>query len=143
LPVGAENMLGDMSNNKELPETLTACRLNNIGRDQINAFADMSGDYNPLHMDIDAAQRSGMNTIIAHGSIALNLLWESIERSFKARSDPEMRLDVRFRAPVHLDDSIETGGSRIENTDDYNVWVSNQDGERVIEGTLTTSTRTQ
>ncbi len=135
-------MLGNMSNGQALPENLAPCRLN-VGRDKINAFADLSNDYNPLHIDIEAAQRAGMNTIIAHGSIALNLLWESIERSFEARSDPEMRLDVRFRAPVHLDDSIETGGSRIENTDDYTVWVSNKDGERVIEGTLTTSIRPQ
>lgn len=141
MPVGAENMLGDMSNNEELPKDLAACRLH-VGREQINTFADMSGDYNPLHIDIDAAQRSGMNTIIAHGSIALNLLWESIERSFKPRSDPEMQLDVRFRAPVHLDDSIEAGGSRQDNTGDYNVWVANQDGERVVEGILKISPRT-
>lgn len=118
------------------------CHLD-VGREQIAAFADMSGDYNPVHLDVDAAKRSGMNSIIAHGSIALNLLWESIERSFKRRRDPVMELDVRFRAPVHLDESIETGGSRIDDTDDYNVWVSNQDGERLIEGTLRISTHTR
>ena len=131
-----------MSKTEELPENLAVCRLD-VGRDQINVFADMSGDYNPLHIDIDAAQRFGMDTIIAHGSIALNLLWESIERSFKPGRGPEMELDVRFRAPVHLDDSIETGGSRKDNTADYTVWVSNQDGERVIEGILKLSTRTK
>lgn len=135
MPVGAKNMLGNMSNGKELPKNLAPCRLN-VGRDKINAFADLSNDYNPLHIDIEAAQRSGMNTIIAHGSIALNLLWESIERSFKRQGHPQMQLDVRFRAPVYVDESIETGGSRNGATDDYNVWVSNQDGERVIEGTL-------
>lgn len=135
----SEDLLGNMNSKRRLPSELVACRLA-IHREKIRSFAEMSGDFNPIHIDIDAAKRSGMSTVVAHGSIALNLLWESIEKSFGSTEKPCMNLDVRFRAPVYLDDSVETGGSRIDNTDKYDVWVVNQDGERVIDGTLQVAT---
>ena len=133
--IRSENLLGNMNSEGSYPDKLVVCRLA-VQHDTIRSFAEMSGDFNPIHIDIDAAKRSGMSTVIAHGSIALNLLWESIERSFGSASMPNFELDVRFRAPIYLDESVESGGSRIENTNKYDVWILNQKGERVIDGTL-------
>jgi len=120
----------------QLPNKLVKLQLA-VGQDQINTFAALAGDYNPIHIDAEAARQSGMSNIIAHGSIALNLLWESIEQSIRTTASPSLNLEVRFRAPVYVDEIVETGGRRAGNGHDYEVWVSNQEGSRVIEGTLT------
>ena len=120
----------------QLPNKLVKLQLA-VGQDQINTFAALAGDYNPIHIDAEAARQSGMSNIIAHGSIALNLLWESIEQSIRTTASPSLNLEVRFRAPVYVDEIVETGGRRVGNGHDYEVWVSNQEGNRVIEGTLT------
>jgi len=120
----------------QLPNKLVKLQLA-VGQDQINTFAALAGDYNPIHIDAEAARQSGMSNIIAHGSIALNLLWESIEQSIRTTASPSLNLEVRFRAPVYVDEIVETGGRRVGNGHDYEVWVSNQEGSRVIEGTLT------
>lgn len=120
----------------QLPNELVKLRLA-VGQDQINTFAALAGDYNPIHIDAEAARHSGMSNIIAHGSIALNLLWESIEQSIRTTTSPSLNLEVRFRAPVYVDEIVETGGRRVGNGHDYEVWVSNLEGNRVIEGTLT------
>ncbi len=120
----------------QLPNELVKLRLA-VGQDQINTFAALAGDYNPIHIDAEAARHSGMSNIIAHGSIALNLLWESIEQSIRTTTSPSLNLEVRFRAPVYVDEIVETGGRRDGNGHDYEVWVSNLEWNRVIEGTLT------
>lgn len=120
----------------QLPNDLVKLQLV-VGQEQINTFAALAGDYNPIHIDVEAARQSGMSNVIAHGSISLNLLWESIEQTIRNGASSQLNLEVRFRAPVYVDEVVETGGSRIVDNDAYEVWVSNQDGKRVIEGTLT------
>ena len=128
-----------MNVDKQYPIDLVPHRLS-IGKSQIEAFAMMSGDFNPIHMDEAAARRLGMKGVVAHGSLSLNLIWESIESSFDLAENPRLRLDVRFKLPVYLDEIVESGGKRCSGTGDYEVWVSNQDGQRVIEGLLTVHT---
>ncbi len=125
-----------MNMTAQLPNRLVKLQLT-IGQDRINTFAALAGDHNPIHIDAEAARQSGMSNIIAHGSISLNLLWESIEKSTRDVASSSLNLEVRFRAPVYVDEIVETGGSQVGDSNNYEVWVSNQEGSRVIEGTLT------
>jgi len=117
------------------PSQLVPIRLT-IGREEIAKYAQMSDDFNPIHMNADAAREAGMKDAIAHGTLSLNLVWESIEKSLDLSRDPELSLDIRFKAPVYQDNTVETGSVLKSENGDYEVWVSNQDGVRVIEGTL-------
>lgn len=128
-------MLVEMKTEMNFPKELIPNRLA-VGRAQIDAYAEMSNDFNPIHMDAEAARSAGMTDAIAHGMLSLNLIWESIETSFDILHSHELSLDVRFRSPVHLDETVETGSALKTETGDYEVWVSNQNGLRVIEGTL-------
>lgn len=75
------------------------------------AFAGLSGDYNPLHVDAEAAARSTFGRRVAHGmlgaSIASGLFtktWLSIQlqESLVALLD----LQWRFAAPIFIGDTI-------------------------------------
>lgn len=48
----------------------------------VNAFAAVSGDYNPIHMDPEAAAKTKFGGVIAHGALLVALNSGEIARSF-------------------------------------------------------------
>nr|BFE55603.1 MaoC family dehydratase [Dactylosporangium thailandense] len=45
-----------------------------ISRTTLALFAGASHDHNPIHIDIDAARRSGFDDVIAHGMLSMAYL---------------------------------------------------------------------
>ena len=45
-----------------------------ITRHTIGRYAGASGDYNPLHIDIDYVRRAGMPDVFAHGMLSMGWL---------------------------------------------------------------------
>lgn len=78
-----------------------------VGRDTIDAYAELSGDYNPLHMDPAFAAASTFETVIAHGPIALQTVFEAIAGWLGTEDAPiGVTIDVSFRRPTRIDDWI-------------------------------------
>lgn len=108
-----------------------------VGEEQVRAYAELSGDYNPLHLDEDFARGTPHGTRIAHGTLSLNLLWQSIAATYGAGASGGCTLDARFVRPVYLDDTVTTHGAGTEDADGtLAVSVHNQRGETVISGRL-------
>ena len=67
----------------------------------------LSGDYNPLHIDPDAARFGGFDEVILHGLCTFGhsaqLLLEELAGGDPARF---RRIKVRFSAPVFLNDTL-------------------------------------
>jgi len=104
----------------------------------ILAYAEITGDYNPIHVDPQFAARSPMGGVIAHGTMSLNLLWQSIAATLGDDALHRTSLDLRFVRPVRIGDTVEAGGARRpERIDAWEVWVRNAAGEPVISGTAT------
>lgn len=100
------------------------------------AYAALTYDYNPLHLDREFAATTPFGSPIAHGTMALNLLIEAIDRSM-ADSDMMPHLDIRFSAPVKVGETIRTGGNRLSLTgNEYEVWVATLSGTHVLSGRL-------
>lgn len=53
----------------ELTLGMTASRADQVTLDTIRAFAAVSGDDNPLHVDPEFAKRSSFGGIVAHGTL--------------------------------------------------------------------------
>lgn len=103
-----------------------------VDEEAILSYAQIAQDFNPIHIDPDFAVRAGFAGVIGHGTIALNLIWRSLELTL-GDIPGAVSVDVRFKAPVRNQDCVVAGGERVnENT--YSVWVHNQNGQRVIEG---------
>lgn len=96
------------------------------------AYAVLSNDYNPLHVDAAFAATTAFGKPIAHGAMALNLLLNAIEATFGQPGGE--RLDVKFIAPVMVGERITAGGELTG--EGYAVWVCKDDGTEVIRGTL-------
>lgn len=76
-----------------------------VTQEQINTFADATGDHQWIHLDQDRARReSPYQTTIAHGFLTLSLLSQFIRKAVELRN-LRMAINyglnrVRFPAPV-------------------------------------------
>jgi acyl dehydratase len=86
-----------------------------ITREQLRAYADASGDFNPIHLDDEVARRAGLPGIIAHGMLTAGFLAErALQFAGKeaGRSELKLRdLQTRFKAMTVLGDVITVGGA--------------------------------
>ncbi len=109
-----------------------------ISQEMINAYADVSGDFNPLHVDPVFAAKSRFGGTIAHGHIAVSWLCEMLTRWKPAAFLRGGRLlDVRFVAPIRPGDKLEVKGvvnEVQEGRAECEVWVENQNGEKCVVG---------
>lgn len=108
-----------------------------VDRETIRRYADITGDFNPIHVDPEFAARSAMGGLIAHGTLSMNLIWQSLTMTLGPRAAGGAEIDIRFVRPVRVGDTVEAGGvAQADSRGCYDVWVRNQDGVSVIEGTL-------
>ena len=80
-----------------------------VKREDVKAYADASGDQNPLHQDDAFARSVGFPGIIAHGMFTMAHLTTGLTRWL---GDPAAlrATKVQFRAVVFMDETIEAGG---------------------------------
>ena len=76
----------------------------------IRAFADVSGDYNPIHLDEDFAKSTRFGRRIAHGMLSGAFVSAVLGNEFKEQKIVYLSQTMRFVAPVFLDDTITTTG---------------------------------
>ena len=107
-----------------------------IEQSQIKAYADASGDQNPIHQDQQVALAMGLPGIIAHGMLDFGLLSRALTDWL---GDPgRLRaLHVRFSAMVRPGDTVTCRGTvasldQQTGTATLKVWVENQRGEKVL-----------
>jgi acyl dehydratase len=71
------------------------------------AFAGLSGDFFPLHMDDEAARALGFPARVAHGLLVLSLVDGLKNRApVQLEAVASLGWDWRFRAPVFIGDRI-------------------------------------
>ena len=81
-----------------------------VTREDVKAYADASGDQNPLHQDDEVARASGFPGIIAHGMYTMGTLASAIV-GWAGDAEALVRLKVQFRAPVFMGETIVCGGT--------------------------------
>lgn len=122
-----------------MPKQLEPVSLN-VDMPTIMAYADLTDDYNPIHVDREFAEKTEMKGIIAHGTMSLNMIWRSLRQTLGNDAIAGTRIDIRFVRPVRENDIVTGGGVEREDAPGtYDVWVRNQKDEPVIAGTATVS----
>jgi acyl dehydratase len=108
-----------------------------VRREDVKAYADASGDQNPLHQDDAFAQGVGFPGIIAHGMFTMAHVVKAVTDWI---GDPGAlrSVDVQFRAAVFMDETLEAGGEIVEldpaaRTATLSVWAAvEREGKRVL-----------
>ena len=73
----------------------------------VETFATLSGDRNPLHVDATIAGVSRFGRRIVHGALTSSLISRLIGMDLPGPGAIYMQQETRFTAPVHLDEEIE------------------------------------
>lgn len=99
-------------------------------RDQIAAYAEASGDHNPIHLDDAFARSVGLPGVIAHGMLQMGLL---ATVASEAAGGPAhlKRLSVRFAGMVVPGDTV-TFKAEPAGTGKLDLSATNQKGEAVL-----------
>ena len=101
----------------------------------IHAFAVMSGDFNPIHVDPEFAAKTELGTIVAHGHMSTGLLWEALTATFGPEAVGRITVDGRFRKPVRENDVIRTRGTAsADDANRYDFEVVNQNDDVIMNG---------
>ncbi len=71
-----------------------------ISEDDVRAFAEITGDDNPIHLDEAYAQDSRFGHRIVHGVLLLGLISKVLGRDFPGHGSIAVSLSCRFLRPV-------------------------------------------
>lgn len=115
--------------------------IKHITQAQIDAYADASGDHNPIHVNPEVARAVGLGGTIAHGMLGMAFLGQVATDWLAAqptRGGWLIRLRVRFQAMVRPEDTLTCRGVLVAGSEggrqSLQVWAENQQGERVMSG---------
>lgn len=105
-----------------------------VTQEQINAYAEASGDHNPIHLDPDFARAVGLPGTIAHGLLDMGILADAVLQW--AGSDSYLlELHCRFSKPLLPGDTLTCTG-RVTDVDDSVVTLEleavSDRGDRVL-----------
>lgn len=84
-----------------------------VTQEQINAYAEASGDVNPIHVNEEFARMVGLPGTIAHGMLNMAILTEAVSR-WAGGSDRVASIRVRFSKPLLPGDTITCTGRVVE-----------------------------
>ncbi|NQW11352.1 MAG: MaoC family dehydratase [Alphaproteobacteria bacterium] len=79
-----------------------------VTEDMIESFADVSGDYNPLHLDEDYAQTTMFKGRIAHGILSASFISKVFGTIMPGKGSVYISQNLRFLAPVRIGDTVVT-----------------------------------
>jgi|SRR6188508_1759146 len=105
----------------------------------IRAFAEISGDFNPIHLDEDFAAGTRFGKRIAHGMLGGAFISAVLGYEFRERRIVYLSQTMRFVAPVFIGDTVTTAATVNHIREDKGIVTLdtvclNQDGKTVIEG---------
>lgn len=107
---------------------------------QVNAYADVSGDHNPIHLNPEVARSVGLEGTIAHGMLSMAFLGQTVTDWLSSQTERGAwvkRLRVRFQAMVVPGDTLTCSGAlgaEEQGQRHIELWINNQRGERVTTG---------
>ena len=120
----------------------TASRELTVTEEMVLAYAEITGDYNPLHFDSKFAARTRFQRLTAQGGIATGLVHALVAMDMPGAGSVFTAQKWSFRKPVYIGDTI---GARATVKAVYpkramaklDIVVSNQLGEHVLTGEAT------
>jgi acyl dehydratase len=108
----------------------------------IQQFADVSGDRNPLHLDDEFAKQTRFGRRIAHGMLGASLISAVLANELPGQGSIYLGQTLKFVAPVFPDDTLTAKVTVVSIREDKPIVkletiCTNQHGETIIRGEAT------
>jgi len=77
-----------------------------ISANDVQNFAEIVGDLNPIHLDIEFAKKSFFKNRIVHGAFLAGLISKVLGMDFPGQGTVYISQDSAFKRPVFVDTSV-------------------------------------
>jgi acyl dehydratase len=119
-----------------------AQRTMTITKETVEAYAAVTGDYNPLHFDIEFTSKTRFERLMAQGGITTGLLHALVVMDMPGPGTAFASQTWTFPKPVYIGDTIQAEATvksilRRLPMADLEFRVVNQDGKEVLTGEAT------
>jgi acyl dehydratase len=74
--------------------------------EDVAAFAHLSGDVNPIHLDAGAARAAGFDREVVHGVLVTSLISRLLGTQLPGPGTILLGQELRYRRPVHPGDAV-------------------------------------
>jgi 3-hydroxybutyryl-CoA dehydratase len=104
----------------------------------VRAFAELSGDRNPIHLDDEVAKKSKFGQRIAHGAILFGLVSKTLGMDMPGVGTVYLSQTCNFKLPVYIGDTVTLEAKIIEilpkSIARISTVITRQTGEVVMDG---------
>lgn len=124
---------------EELSVGHSARLLRTVTLEDIQAFAAVSGDINPAHLNPEYADATMFHGVIAHGMLGAALISALFGTQFPGPGTIYLGQELKFTKPVRIGDTLTVVATVSEKDDEkkrvaMDCQVTNQKGEVVLKG---------
>mgnify|MGYP002784417914 FL=1 len=99
---------------EDLAVGLEAAMARTVSEADIVAYAALSGDYNPIHLDAEYASKTPFKARIAHGILSAGYISAVFGMQLPGPGSVYISQTLNFKAPVKIDDVVVTTVKLIE-----------------------------
>jgi len=105
----------------------------------VATFAELTGDYNPLHFDEAFVARTKFGRLVVQGGLTTGLLHALVAMDMPGPGTVFLSQNWKFTAPVYIDDTITAAAEVLsvhasKPVTQLAIRVTRQTGEVVLEG---------
>ncbi len=105
----------------------------------VATYAELTGDYNPLHFDEDFARRTRFGALVVQGGLTTGLLHALVAMDLPGPGSVFLSQQWKFTAPVFIGDTITAEAEVLsvhatKPVTQLRIVVTRQTGETVLEG---------
>ena len=123
----------------ELSVGQRATRSKTVTADDVKTFADLTGDYNPLHFDESFVAKTRFGRLVVQGGLTTGLLHALVAMDMPGPGTVFLNQNWQFTAPVFIGDTITAEAEVLEVHETkpvtkLKIVVTRQSGETVLEG---------
>ncbi len=116
-----------------------ATRSTTLTDDHVKTYADLSGDYNPLHFDKNFTAKTKFKNLVAQGGLTTGLLHALVAMDMPGPGTVFLSQNWKFTAPVFIGDTITAEAEVLSVHESKPVThlainITRQNGETVLEG---------
>lgn len=110
-----------------------------ITKTSLDNFANLSGDYNPLHMDENYAKNTEFKKCVCHGMLLASFFSKLIGMYLPGKNALYFSQTLNFQNPCFVDDIVTIQGQVIDKSDSTRILtlkttIHNQVGSCLIDG---------
>jgi 3-hydroxybutyryl-CoA dehydratase len=118
---------------------MKATRTKTISAEEVETFARISGDDNPIHLDDAYAATTRFGRRIAHGMLTAGIISALLANDLPGPGTVYLSQTLNFKAPVYLGETITATAELIVYRPErrlatFKTTCHNQDGKLVLDG---------